>query len=55
MEKEQLCYYLQNKLKAVKEELDNAKNEITHSRLTGKYLMLLEIADDFKMDIISLN
>ena len=53
MEKYELCYYLQRKLKEVKKELDNAKNDSTHSRLTGKYLMLLEIADDFKMDILA--
>lgn len=52
MEKHELCYYLQNKLKEVTEELNTTKNESTFSRLTGKYIMLLEIADDLKMDIL---
>lgn len=51
MEKDKLCYYLQNKLKAVKTKLDSTKNELTYERLKGEYFMLLEIANDLKMDI----
>ena len=52
MERHELSYYLQKKLAEVKCELENTTNDSTHSRLTGKYIMLLEIADDLKLDIL---